>query len=293
MINRLKNSFKVILIVVILFSCSQNNQLALYNGDYKLVVDADYGGRIVEFSLKGVNILTDSLVSDMNFGSTFWPAPQSLWKWPPPKSIHSNLYKIRIHSKEEIYLESSIDEMLGITIHKQFKFIKNNVGLRITYSIVNNSDTVKKVAPWEITCVSKGGELIVPYKNWYYKTKRGTPISFTKKDSCAILSMDSTDIKGGPVILDGSGKIAYTLNSLLFVKKFPDIDTTQFAPNEGEVLFYFSYEDNYIEIENQGAYLEVAPGEKYSYSVNWYLIELEKPYESSLENRKLLFQKIN
>ena len=53
-------------------------------GNTVFAVDAAKAGRIVTFSLAGKNILTAAKSSqDNNWGSTFWPSPQSDWNWPP------------------------------------------------------------------------------------------------------------------------------------------------------------------------------------------------------------------
>jgi len=61
-------------------------------GDTRFAVDAKLGGRIVTFALSGRNILTGPAVDPANFGSTFWPSPQSDWGWPPPAEIDGAPY---------------------------------------------------------------------------------------------------------------------------------------------------------------------------------------------------------
>ena len=71
---------------------------------------------------------------------------------------------------------------------------------------------------------------------------------------------------------DGSeGWMAYALNNILFIKKFEDVPVKYQAPGEGEVLFYTSAHNNYIELEQQGFYNKLRPGEKTEWKVKWYL----------------------
>jgi len=45
----------------------------------------------------------------------------------------------------------------------------------------------------------------------------------------------------------------------------------QAAPGEAEIQVYVNQGKTYIEIESQGAYTALAPGESLSWTVRWYL----------------------
>ena len=63
------------------------------SGNTVFAVDAAKAGRIVTFSLAGKNVLTAAKNSqDNNWGSTFWPSPQSAWNWPPPAELDPGAY---------------------------------------------------------------------------------------------------------------------------------------------------------------------------------------------------------
>ena len=72
---------------------------------------------------------------------------------------------------------------------------------------------------------------------------------------------------------DGKGWLAY-LNQekgLLLVKQFEDLDKSQPAPDEAEIQVYVNRGKTYIELESQGAYTTLQPGEELSWTVSWYL----------------------
>jgi len=62
-------------------------------------------GRITSFLVDGRNFLTDDKVDSLNWGSTFWPSPQSDWDWPPPAAIDNEPYTVTLEGpgpKQEV-----------------------------------------------------------------------------------------------------------------------------------------------------------------------------------------------
>lgn len=82
---------------------------------------------------------------------------------------------------------------------------------------------------------------------------------------------------------DGKGWLAYCGNNLLLVKKFPDLTASQPAPEEAEIQVYVNSGKTYIELESQGAYKELKPGESLSYTVRWYLVPADSDLVPSLQ----------
>ena len=58
---------------------------------------------------------------------------------------------------------------------------------------------------------------------------------------------------------------------LLLVKQFEDLDKCQPAPDEAEIQVYVNRGKTYIELESQGAYTTLQPGEELNWTVRWYL----------------------
>ena len=75
---------------------------------------------------------------------------------------------------------------------------------------------------------------------------------------------------------DGKGWLAYLNNGLLLLKKFDDLSPTQPAPGEAEIQVYVNRGKTYIELESQGAYTNLAPGESLTWTVRW-----RKPHSRS------------
>ena len=56
------------------------------------------------------------------------------------------------------------------------------------------------------------------------------------------------------------------------MKKFDNIAPSQPAPGEAEIQVYVNQGDTYTELESQGAYTTLNPGEALRWTVKWYLV---------------------
>ena len=68
---------------------------------------------------------------------------------------------------------------------------------------------------------------------------------------------------------DARGWLAHAHHSTLFLRIFPDLTLDQAAPRQAEVEMYFDVNRDYIELENQGPYVTLAPGQSLTYPVEW------------------------
>ena len=71
---------------------------------------------------------------------------------------------------------------------------------------------------------------------------------------------------------DGKGWLAYSNDGLLLIKRFQDLQPSQPAPGEAEIQVYVNRGKTYIELESQGAYTLLQPGEQLNWTVRWYLL---------------------
>ena len=72
------------------------------------------------------------------------------------------------------------------------------------------------------------------------------------------------------------------------VKKFQDLDKSQPAPDEAEIQVYVNQRKTFIELESQGAYTTLQPGEQFSWTVRWYLLPCEETQPSEVLKQKVL-----
>ncbi|MGE5499116.1 MAG: DUF4380 domain-containing protein [Syntrophothermus sp.] len=239
------------------------------SGINSIVIDPQAGGRIVSFKNCEFEFLTDKTVNENNYGSTFWPSPQSFWNWPPPAVLDNKPYEAAASGKV-VSLVSGTDPVTGLKFMKEFSAGDNN-SINIIYTIINASAKPVNTAPWEITRVRKGGLLFFPIGDDNMRGKQ-----FEMADYHIISEI--LWYKDSPVkpekhklnIADGlEGWMAYAAGGKIFVKSFPDVKPEAQAPGEAEVLFYVSPEADYIEIEVQGTYKEIQPSESSSWHMKW------------------------
>jgi len=263
------------------------SQYTLQMGPIKLVIDGGTGARVIEFSYNGANMFTGSDVNGTNYGSTFWPSPQSSWyasnTWPPIPEIDTSAYAGSVGSDNVIQLTSK-PATLGtvansqFTVTKQFKPVPESGAIDITYTINNVSSSVAiTVAPWEVSRVKGIGGLT------FFGKGSNTPTIATGSDATNFVVTEANGIywykcttlaaTASKCFADGVGWIAHvSADNILFLMTYPDIQPSQAASGEAEVEFYNKKGDgDYVEIEPQGASTEIAPGTSLQWTVRWKL----------------------
>ena len=266
-----------------------DGKYTLQNGDRTMVIDAAKGGKIL--SLKyGEREVISQLRWPEAFGSTFWTSPQKEWNWPPVPEYDKRPYTVE-QKDGVLTLTSEVSERMKYRIRKAFAVDERDGAFVITYTIINESDEVRKVAPWEITRVQNEGGLI-----FFEAPVEGiTPAGLMDfKDAFGAAWYQTDETNGNrKVNADGKGWLAYYNNGLLLVKQFDDLDASQPAPDEAEIQVYVNRGKAHIELESQGAYTTLQPKESVNWTVRWYLQPSDLPVEPSEKLLKLARKQIN
>lgn len=244
------------------------SKYCLETGDLSMTIDAAAGGKILSFKHKDTEVISQSPMREA-FGSTFWTSPQQEWNWPPVAEYDKLPYTVE-QTHTSLVMIGQVSKKHQYRVRKEFKVDAEDNAMVITYFIINESDETRRVAPWEITRVPNEGliffdaapEAITP--DGLIPFTQGHGVSWYQTD----VHSDNRKINA-----DGKGWLAYAAGSgLLLVKKFPDLEVSQPAPAEAEIQVYVNSGKTYIELESQGAYTELKPGESLSYTVRWYLM---------------------
>jgi hypothetical protein len=183
-------------------------------------------------------------------------------------------------------MTSPVSNRLGFRIRKAFATDEKDGAFVITYSIINESNDTRKVAPWEITRVTNDGGVI-----FFDAPLEGiTPANLMdfKAEHGAVWYKTDVTNENRKINADGKGWLAYANNGLLLVKKFNDLKPGDPAPNEAEVRVYVNRGKTYIELESQGAYTTLQPKEELNWTVRWYLL----PYEGDPVPSKQLLKRV-
>jgi len=258
-------------------------------GDVVMTVDASFGGKIISYKLGEAEVLNQVGENPNYTGSTFWTSPQNDWGWPPVEEYDSKPFEAEI--VDNSLLLNGQTSKFGYSIHKNITADANANAIVVNYSIVNESDEERKVAPWETTRIPNDGVL-------FFQTDKVEPandmegLPFQFVNDAAWFVMDEYE-NFRKINADGNGWSAYSAKGLLFVKKFNDLKPEEPAPGEAEIQIYAHMGKTYVELEEQGAYSTLQPGESLSYNVRWYLThtDLEPvPSKALLKQAKKLFE---
>ncbi len=244
----------------------------LKNGDLTICIDTEKGGKVLSFKYKDQEVISQSRWPE-SFGSTFWTSPQKEWNWPPVPEYDKQPYKVVQRDDSRLVIESGVSERMKYRIGKDFQVDKKRGGFIVTYTIENMSNETRSVAPWEITRVPNGG--IIFFDAQADKITPAGLMAFENAYGAAWYKADATN-ENRKVNADARGWLAFANNGLLLLKKFEDLNEGQPAPGEAEVQVYVNRGTSYIELESQGAYTQLAPGQKLTWSVRWNLVPVKQ-----------------
>lgn len=256
---------------------NEDGKYTLKVGEVSMTVDASKGAKILSYKYGDKEVLSQTRMPN-SFGSTFWTSPQSEWNWPPVPEYDTKPYQAEVNGNKLI-LTGEKSKRFGYSVRKEFTTDAKDNAIVITYTIVNQSGETRKVAPWEISRVPNGGLI-------FFDAKEVTPANnmetmpFVYEKKAAWYTLDESR-KNRKINADGKGWLAFCDNGLLFVKKFPDLKPAEPAPAEAEIQIYVNTGKTFVEIEEQGAYTTLQPGEELSWTVRWYLEPTDLPAEPS------------
>ncbi len=249
-----------------------DGKYVLYMGDVSMTIDAAHGGKILSYKYKDKEIISQSSWRE-SFGSTFWTSPQKEWNWPPVPEYDKNPYTVDECSDSHLLLTSQVSERMKYRIRKEFTVNAADNVIAVTYTIINESNETRQVAPWEITRVANDGGLIFFDAPIDGITPAGL-LSFEAKDGAVWYRADEAP-RNRKINADGKGWLAYCSNGLLMVKQFDDLTPEQPAPGEAEIQVYVNMRKTYIELESQGAYTTLEPGGQLHWTVRWSILPFE------------------
>jgi hypothetical protein len=259
-------------------SGAEGGVLSLALEEATLEIDPALGARVIGLCLAGRNLLTGPEVDPLNFGSTFWTAPQSHWGWPPIPEIDSAPYAVSFEGEalsegHAIVLRGPTCQGLGVSIEKRFSISRVGGTFVIDYRVVNRGAVPVDVAPWEVTRVLPNGLT-------FFATGAGTyaPSDLPAREVGGItwLRHDAAVIAGHQKLYAdaGEGWIAHVDADVLFLKTFALVPRAAHAPGEAQIEIYASSHHRYVEVEQQGACATIGVGGSLDWRVEWRLRRL-------------------
>ena len=263
-----------------------NGLFTLQNGNVAMTIDVSKGGKVMSLKYQDKEMLSQSRWPE-SFGSTFWTSPQREWNWPPVPEFDKAAYILVEQSADRLVISSPVSERLGMSVGKDFSIDATDGAFVVTYSIKNEGSKPRRVAPWEITRVQNADGIIF-FEAPVDSIWPADLMTFEAAYGAAWYKTDEAP-KNRKVNADGRGWLAYCADGLLLVKKFQDLKPDEPAPDEAEVQVYVNHGKTYIELESQGAYTLLQPGEQLKWTVRWYLL----PVEGEAQPSQALIDRIN
>lgn len=237
-------------------------------GRTSMVIDAANGARIMSLKFDSTEVLSQVPAPNM-YGSTFWTSPQKEWNWPPVREHDMMGYSVEKRDDGSLMMTSQLSEKIPLRISKHFATDENEKCFVVTYSIKNEGTEDRSVAPWEITRVPAEGSIVfeAPVDSIW----PAGLMNFKQFGTMAQYTIDESENQR-KINADGKGWLAYEHKGLVLLKRFPDLKPDEPAPGEAEIQVYVHNGKVYVEIESQGPYTLLHPGESLQWAVRWNLL---------------------
>ncbi len=283
------------------------NCFQLSNGPVKVVVVPEIGGRIMEFSREGANILFQNRAERgkvypitktwHNYGGfKNWNAPQSAWGWPPDPYLDYGRATVEILEPASIApalrVTGAVSLETGLVFQREIRMDPATGDLSLRQTMTNISAKEEEWSTWDITQVPGDCIVAVPlgetsaYPDGYYNDtsiKRTGPLQWHR--SGPLLFVRRTG-KADKVYADVSaGWMACFRGKLAYIKHFPPRLPDATYPDKGANAEMW-LNDNalpYIEMEVLAPILKLAPGESNELVEQWQVRTLPSPVRTDAE----------
>lgn len=288
------------------------NCFRLQSGSISLVVNASAGGRILRYERKGLNIIYEDRSQDglmlPDFEKKFFDPDGGRFDYGPERlteKIHGisflGPYEGEIIDQYTLQITSREDSKLGLLSTRIFQLEPQTGKLKITRSMKNISGQDREYFFWGRTLVKAEGKLIVPVNEDSKLPQKwgryiwGDPDTF----ECD-LHDKGVSLKNGLFILDtkkaenekygvdsSDGWMAYQSQGLLFIKKYKHYEDKKYGESFGLTNIFYIKKSVFAEMEPVSPMEKLLPGEDFSYSETWYLLEHPRKEGKILESEDL------
>lgn len=270
----------------------------LQNGIARVILCPAAGGRVLEYSRKGVNALylapggegwdyaRDKTGGSMSAGR-FDIGPE------PTIASHPHLWMGRwtaeITGPRSARLVSIEDAATGVQLIRDFELDAESTELKCTQTIRNISQAAVEYCHWSRTFAIGGGKCVIPltnpsrFPNGYVMYGPGPVINFRPEDPQIRRRDGFLEITGVPAFpklgMDSAaGWFAYLMpNDLMFVKRFK-VDTDRVYNEVAGLTMSVWYPDGPMcELEPIGPRERLLPGQYAAFTETWYLLPRQFP----------------
>ncbi len=283
------------------------------DADVKVVVVPEVGGRIMEFSYDGNNIMWMSPDAP---GRTLETHPKGFSSGGHQADIGPELRTPVIPKRTELFIgkytgstprdlmvkvESEPHKATGVQLVREVVLDPINGELGVLQTIKNISATNVSYCVWDRTLCKGGGFVFFPLaKKSRFPAKwsvRGEAegkyfydgINPQHENVKIIKNTLVAYCKGAPSKIGAdsdAGWMAYVKGNLLFIKYFPYSSKGHYSDGGNSVEVYWN--ENFAEIEPLSPERTILPGESYVFPEKWVLIELDSDIHTHQQAAELV-----
>lgn len=287
------------------------------DADVKVVITPEVGGRIMEFSYDGKNIMWQNLEA---LGRTLETHPKGFSSGghqadigpelrnpviPQRQSLFIGKYKGSAPRDMTVRVESEPHEKTGVQLSREVVLDPLSGELGVLQQIKNISTNDVSYCVWDRTLCQGGGFALLPLP----KAKSRFPAKWAiRREADGKYFYDGVNpqhenvkiyknllvayCKGEQAKIgtdSDAGWIAYVKGNLLFIKYFPYSAKGHYSDGGNSIEVYWNKE--FAEIEPLSPEATIKPGATYSFPEKWVLIELDSDI-NTFEQASELVKKI-
>jgi len=276
--------------------------IEIRNDHHRVVLCPEIGGRILEYSVDGKNILFVS--DDEKNWKPGAKAPMSAGRFdigpelvvPPRDELWTDAWTPRISGPMTVELTSSDCSSAGVRLVRTFQLDPKSSRLLCTQTIINISDKPHEWCHWSRTFVEGRGICVIPttkpsrFPNAYVMYEDHTVVNMKPDDPHIRQREDVLEIFGVPrkpkLGFDSSaGVIAYVApTNLLFVKRFAVDRNRVYNEAAGLTISVWYPDREMVELEPIGPREHLEPGQAASFTEEWWLAPMQYPADATSLN---------
>ncbi|MEE9463102.1 MAG: hypothetical protein V3V53_14780 [Bacteroidales bacterium] len=283
--------------------------IEIRNGDSRVVLEPNCGGRILYYEYKGVNALYINPADDgylLESGkSPAGPLSPCAGRCdigpemtiPPHPDLWLGNWIALIQEDQSVEMTSMMDHKTGIQLTRTVSLEEHFAKLKFTQGILNISESPKQYFHWSRTFCNGGGIAIAPvnpdsrFPNGYITYGPGDIINYRPDCEPNVCIHDGLLQIFGPsstkkFAMDLSeGWLAYlTRDSHLFVKKFPVYPGRVYGEIAANNMSFWYNDEETCEIEPLGPLEVIQPSYEASFTETWYLMEYDYPGRTAVKS---------
>lgn len=278
----------------------------LKNENTRVVLGHHAGGRVLEYSLNGVNAIwlnpkEAGRITDIaknttggSSGGRFDIGPEYII--PRHPKLWNGQWMVEVSGPRSARMISQKDDATGVQLVREVSLAEKSSKLTIKQTIKNVSDRTTEWCHWSRTFAPGFGFAVVPisepsrFPNKYIQVESRNIVNIAPRDPNIKLRGKYLLITGPPQFpklgFDSyDGWFAYLMpNDVMFVKKYPTFPDRVYNEVAGLTLsiWYPNREDlPVVELEPIGPREKLKPGESASFTETWFLLPKKFPKDAN------------